>query len=151
MELSELIQQVRTSSGLTQVEFAEAIGLQKGGFVSVSRYERGINKPSIGTFERMVEAFDVPGGWETDKVWRDPDGDLHDLSVPKPGRPLNSTHSKIDYTQVVPNSATRSELAEERRRILKHYAQEAERIYENRTAGDFTWEGLLMSFFDEFA
>ena len=148
MELSELIKQVRTSSGLTQVEFAEAIGLQKGGFVSVSRYERGMNKPSIGTFGRMVEAFDVPGEWETDRVWRDSDGDLHALSIPKPGRPLNS---KISYTQVVPNSATRSELAEQRHRILKHYAAEAARIYEERTAGDFTWEGLLMSFFDEFA
>ena len=148
MEFSELIKQVRMSSGLTQAEFAEAIGLQKGGFVSVSRYERGLNKPSIGTFQRIVEAFDVPGEWETDKVWLDPDGDLHDFSIPKPGRPLNS---KIGYTQFVPNSATRSELAEERHRVLKYYAAEAARIYENRTAGDFTWEGLLMSFFDEFA
>lgn len=30
--------------------------------------------------------------------------------------------------------------------IVKDFAKKAETIYENRTAGDYTWEGFLSSF-----
>jgi len=33
--------------------------------------------------------------------------------------------------------------------ILKKYAEKCETIYENRTAGDHTWEGVLSSFLRE--
>ena len=37
-----------------------------------------------------------------------------------------------------------------RDQVLRKYAAEGERIYENRTAGDNTWLGFLVSFAMEF-
>lgn len=35
--------------------------------------------------------------------------------------------------------------------LIKKYAAKAGRIYDNRTAGDFTWHGLLADFVREMA
>lgn len=142
MELGKLIRNTRTKANLTQQDFAVKLGLGKGGEVSVSRWERGVVTPNQKTFNKMVDMFDIAGEWNDSGCWIDADGDIHDFN-PAQRRPVG----RINYNRKV----KASENIDHRRKVLKQYAEECQRIYEERTAGDFTWEGVLMSFFDEFA
>lgn len=145
MELGTLIRDARLEAGLTQAELGELLGFSSPeNSPSLSRWETGKMGITLHNFEKLLEFLPIKGDWHTHGIWRDPDGVLHNFATSYPNK-----ESKISYNPV--SRLNRSEENERRKQVLKHYAQEAERIYEERTAGDFTWEGLFMSFFDEFA
>ena len=60
MSMNERIKYIRKSSGLTQAEFGERIGIT---FSSVSLLEKGKNNPSEQTIREICREFDV------NKVW----------------------------------------------------------------------------------
>lgn len=145
MELGTLIRDARKEAGLTQAELGELLGFSSPhNTPSLSRWETGKMGMTLRNFEKLLEFLPIKGDWHTHGVWRDPDGVLHNLVMSG-----QTKEFKISYNPV--SRLNRSEENERRKQVLKYYAQAAERIYEERTAGDFTWEGLLMSFFDEFA
>lgn len=132
MKLEQIISEARRKSGLSQTDFGEMLGLNAGAGSLVSKYERGLVTPSIETFSALTTCFSdsVVGHWLGPNIWVDSEGEEHDfraapnrLAAP---RPLKSP--KIDPL------------------IVNEYAEAAARIYRERTEGDFTWKGLLVSF-----
>lgn len=55
----------------------------------------------------------------------------------------------MSYTPAKPVKISDAQTAAPINDIVKKYAEDAGRIYTNRTAGDYTWEGLLVSFLRE--
>lgn len=56
-QFGKRLQQVRGTSGLTQEELAEKVGLT---IESISNMERGIHGPSFDNLEKIVTALNVP-------------------------------------------------------------------------------------------
>ncbi len=56
-QFGKRLQQVRSSSGLTQEELAEKVGLT---IESISNMERGIHGPSFDNLEKIIIALNVP-------------------------------------------------------------------------------------------
>ena len=48
------VAEARAQYGMSQKELAEATGIDQG---DISRIERGISNPSVGTLERIAKAF----------------------------------------------------------------------------------------------
>lgn len=55
-KFSERLKQLRTSAGLSQMDFAKQIKLSKS---SVNMYERGEREPNIETLERIADYYNV--------------------------------------------------------------------------------------------
>jgi transcriptional regulator with XRE-family HTH domain len=51
MSAASLLRAARTASGMTQAEFADAVGVQQP---VISAYENGRREPSVTTLERLV-------------------------------------------------------------------------------------------------
>lgn len=56
MSLADNIRRIRLGAGMTQHEFAQALGVNP---MTVSKWERGVLRPSAGMKERMRE---IEGG-----------------------------------------------------------------------------------------
>lgn len=50
------ISQIRKSKNISQIELAEATGVKQA---TISRIEKGVNKPSLDVIERIAEALNV--------------------------------------------------------------------------------------------
>ena len=59
-DLLERIKEVRKSNGLTQKEFADAIGCSQG---NVGDWERGRSSPSVSAIYNIVNTFNVDPAW----------------------------------------------------------------------------------------
>ena len=57
---SERLRQLRTSAGLSQMEFSKRIGVSKS---SVNMYERGEREPNLETLQRIADFFQVDIGY----------------------------------------------------------------------------------------
>ncbi|MDA8169684.1 MAG: helix-turn-helix transcriptional regulator [Nitrospiraceae bacterium] len=55
--IGELIRQMRKSSGLSQVQLAEKVGIS---YQQVQKYEKGTNQLSLSRLEQISEALGVP-------------------------------------------------------------------------------------------
>ncbi|MBQ6296149.1 MAG: helix-turn-helix transcriptional regulator [Selenomonadaceae bacterium] len=54
------LRQARKAAGLTQAQLAEKTGITQSGY---TRYERGINDPSISTLKKLSEILNVSLDW----------------------------------------------------------------------------------------
>lgn len=55
--ISEAIKQLRTERQMTQRQLARTLDV---GELAVSRWERGVNQPTVANVQRLAGAFNVP-------------------------------------------------------------------------------------------
>ncbi|MER5660414.1 helix-turn-helix transcriptional regulator [Streptomyces mirabilis] len=55
--ISEAIKQLRTERQMTQRQLARALDV---GELAISRWERGINQPTVTNIQRLAGTFEVP-------------------------------------------------------------------------------------------
>ena len=59
MNIADLIKEKRTKLGLTQKDFADALGMGKFGDRTLRRWENGESKPAVNQLLKLSKVFDV--------------------------------------------------------------------------------------------
>lgn len=123
MELSIIIQTARRNRQWIISDLAKATGFSVG---TLRAWEQGRRTPSGEALRALEKVLPLGGTWLDDCKWVSPAGRIYTLAI-GPGFKVDKAVSTQDST-------------------IKNYAERARAIYENRTAGDFTWEGFLSCF-----
>ena len=125
-ELGSYIRDARKGLGWRVEELAELVQLSPE---SIRRYEQGVRRPSKASMTKVLAALGAEGSWVAPLAWKDKfSGRTYSLSK---------------------DGVARSKTPSEKKEILDRYAEAAQLIYESRSAGDYTWQGLLSSFMHE--
>lgn len=95
--IGDTIKKNRQSSGMTQQQLADLLGVQRS---AISKYEKGIVSPNVATIKKIASALGVTiadlMGWEEEYEFRDvPPGEPHNLEVTKKWA-MNKQKARLD-------------------------------------------------------